>query len=58
MIEEGKSRNGKEYVRIKGTHEQAEEVRQRFFVEGKKPGVLNKDKYNQGTYYFSINRVQ
>jgi len=53
-IEEGKSKNGKSFIRVTGTYEQAKEVREKYLKDGKNPGDVNKDRYKVGVFYFYI----
>lgn len=53
-VETGRTRGGKDFVRVYGTREEAEEVRKGYQTEGKEPGPVNKDKYRQGVWYFYI----
>ena len=53
-IEEGKSKNGKLFIRITGTYEQAREVRENYLKDGKNPGEVNKDRFKAGVFYFYL----
>lgn len=54
VVEEGKNKDGRKFVRITGTVEQAKEIRQKYLQEGQNPGKLSKDRYKQGIFYFYI----
>jgi superfamily II DNA helicase RecQ len=54
VVREDKTRNGRKFIKITGEYQQAEEVRQRYLDSGFKAGLLNKDKTNEGEYYFFI----
>ncbi len=53
-VREDKTRNGRKFIKITGSYRQAEEVRQKYLDNGIKVGLLNKDKTNEGEYYFFI----
>ncbi|NLI11206.1 HRDC domain-containing protein [Pelotomaculum propionicicum] len=53
-VREGKTRNGRKFIKITGEYQQAEEVRQKYLDNGIKVGLLSKDKSNEGEYYFFI----
>ncbi len=54
LIEKGKAKNGKSFVRITGEYKQAEEIRDKYIKEGQWVGQLNKDKFKQGVFYFYL----
>jgi len=53
-VETGRTRGGKEFVRVYGSKEAAEDVKKGFQSEGKEPGPVNRDKYRQGVWYFYL----
>jgi hypothetical protein len=53
-VREDKTRNGRKFIKITGSYRQAEEVRQKYPDNGIKVGLLNKDKTNEGEYYFFV----
>jgi hypothetical protein len=53
-IEQRQTKDGRRYVRIYGTEEEAKEVRLKFEKNGEKAGPLKSDRYNRGAWYFYI----
>jgi hypothetical protein len=54
LIENGKAKNGKKFIRITGEYKQAEEVRDKYIKEGQRISQLKKDKFKQGVFYFYL----
>lgn len=54
QIQEGKTRNGRTYVKILGPKQEAEKVRARYETEGKCPGVLKSDRFTNGAWIFYL----
>jgi len=52
VIEEGVSKSGREYVRIKGDKGKAEEIRNEYIKKGYKVFDLNEDKFEKEVFYF------
>ncbi len=55
-VETGRTKNGRDYVRIYGNKVDAEAIRQKFLSEGQEPGQVNRDKYRQGIWYFYLSK--
>ncbi|GAV23530.1 hypothetical protein [Carboxydothermus pertinax] len=51
-MEKGKTKDGKEYMKIRGTEEIANLLRERYIKMGKKVSNLYKDKYEDDTWFF------
>lgn len=51
-VETGRSRGGKDFVRVYGSKEDAEEIRKGYISGGKEPGPVNRDKYCKEVWYF------
>ncbi|MGB9812422.1 MAG: nuclease-related domain-containing protein [Thermovenabulum sp.] len=52
-IEVKRTREGKEYIRIKGGKEKAEEIRRLYGLMGEKISEVYKDKFTDGWWYFT-----
>jgi len=53
-VERRQTKNGRRYVRIHGSKEEAQEARGEIERGGEKVGPLNADKYNRGAWYFYL----
>lgn len=51
-LEKGKTKDGREYMKIRGTEEIANLLRERYIKMGKKVSSLYKDKYEDGAWFF------
>jgi len=51
-LENGKTKDGREYMKIRGTEEIANLLRERYIKMGKKVSSLYKDKYEDGAWFF------
>lgn len=53
-IERRQTKDGRRYVRVYGTEEEAEEVRLKIKQGGEKVGPLKSDRYNRGAWFFYL----
>ncbi|WP_179393733.1 hypothetical protein [Carboxydothermus ferrireducens] len=51
-MEKGKTKEGKEYMKIRSTEEIANLLRERYIKMGKKVSQFYKDKYEDGAWFF------
>lgn len=54
VVEEGKTRQGASFVRVRGTKTEAEDVRREYVSSGKKPGEVKADRREKGVWYFYV----
>jgi len=55
-VETGRTKNGRDFVRVYGNKVDAEVVRQKYISEGQESGPVNRDKYRQGVWYFYLSK--
>lgn len=53
-VTEGMSRNGRPFVRVAGTREQANRVAAEYAARGKHPGAVKQDQKDKGIWYFYL----
>ena len=53
-VEEGKTRQGRRFVRVMGTKDEAEDVRREYAGKGMKPAEVKADKREPGVWYFYL----
>lgn len=53
-VEEGQTREGRRYVRVRGTKQEAEGIRLRYATRGFRPGELKGDRYESGVWFFYL----
>ncbi|MEM3434303.1 MAG: nuclease-related domain-containing protein [Candidatus Methanomethyliaceae archaeon] len=53
-VEKGQTKDGRRYIKVFGTKEDAEKVRADYFGRGERPSDLRQDRYKQGVWFFYL----